>query len=57
MARGLIYHSYASVMEAVNLLAHSIAIERGVGHQKHEEAELDKLRSSVPETEAANADS
>lgn len=57
MARGLIYHSYASVMEAVNLLAHSIAIERGVGHQKHKEAELDKLRSSVPETEAANADS
>ena len=57
MARGLIYLSYASVMEAVNLLAHSIAIERGVGHQKHKEAELDKLRSSVPETEAANADS
>lgn len=46
-ARGTIYNSYLSVLAVINLIAHFIAIERGVGQQKHKEASLEILRLSA----------
>lgn len=47
MARGTIYNSYVSVLEVINLIAHFIAIEQGVGNQKQKQASLEILRMSA----------
>lgn len=54
MARGTIYNSYVSVLEAVNLIAHFIAIEQGVGQQKHKQASLEILRLSASDSGSGN---
>ncbi len=47
MARGTLYNSFVPVLTVINLIAHSIAIQRGGGNQNQK---LERLRLTLEGT-------
>ena len=53
MARGTLYNSFVPVLTVINLIAHSIAIQRGGGNQSQK---LERLRLTLEGTHPSTLD-